>query len=255
MGKKGRPTSEQEKGSGKFDCENRKWHMDWGRGHMNRKVQIKILLDAAMTLLLLFLMGYQLWGEAAHEWAGAAIFLSFILHNILNLAWYRNLFRGRYNPMRTAVLAVNVLLILSMICLMISSVILSRYVFAFLPVHGFMSLGRRMHMAAAYWGFGLMAAHLGLHWNMLLGMAGRLIKGEIHSAAARLAAVLAGTGIAIYGLTVFIKRDLLIYMFLRTEFVFLDYDEPKILFYLNYLALMGLFIYIAHYGLKLLKKV
>ena len=57
LGKKGRPTSEQEKGSGKFDCENRKWHMDWGRGHMNRKVQIKILLDAAMTLLLLSALG------------------------------------------------------------------------------------------------------------------------------------------------------------------------------------------------------
>ena len=222
---------------------------------MNRKAKIKSPLDAAMTLLMLFLMGYQLWREAAHEWAGAAIFLSFILHNILNLAWYRNLFKGRYNPMRTAVLIVNVLLILSMICLMVSSVILSRYVFAFLPVHGFMSLGRMMHMAAAYWGFVLMAAHLGLHWNMLLGMAGRLIRSESHSAGARMAAVLAGTGIALYGITVFIRRDLLTYMFLRTEFVFLDYDEPRLLFYLDYLALMGLFIYIAHYGLKLLKEV
>lgn len=222
---------------------------------MNRKAKIKILLDAVMTILMLFLMGYQLWGEKAHEWAGAAVFLSFILHNILNLTWYRNLFKGRYNPMRTAVLAVNGLLLLSMVCLMVSSVILSRYVFAFLPVHGFLSLGRKMHMAAAYWGFALMAAHLGLHWNMLLGMAGKLIKTESHSAVARVAAVLAGTGIALYGFTVFIRRDLLTYMFLRTEFVFLDYDEPVFLFYLDYLALMGLFIYIAHYGFQLLKKV
>lgn len=229
--------------------------MDWGRGSVNRKAKIKILLDAMMMFLLLFLMGYQLWGEAAHEWAGAAIFLLFILHNILNLAWYRNLFKGRYNPMRIAVLIVNVLLILTMICLMVSSVILSRYAFAFLPVHGFMSLGRMMHMAAAYWGFVLIAAHLGLHWNMLLGMAERFIKAENHSAGARMAVVLAGTGIALYGFTVFIRRDLLTYMFLRTEFVFLDYNESMLLFYLDYLALMGLFIYIAHYGLKLLKKV
>jgi hypothetical protein len=26
--------------------------------------------DAAMTLALLFLMGYQFWGEALHEWVG-----------------------------------------------------------------------------------------------------------------------------------------------------------------------------------------
>lgn len=222
---------------------------------MNRKIKIKILLDAAMTLVILFLMGYQLWGEAAHEWAGAAIFILFILHNVLNLTWYRNLFRGKYNPMRAAVFVVNLLLLISMACLVISSVILSRYVFAFLPIHGGMSLGRLMHMAAAYWGFVLMAAHLGLHWNMLLGMAGRLVKTETWSTAAKVTAFLAGTGIALYGLSVFVKRDLLTCLFLRTEFVFLDYNEPKILFYLDYLALMGLFIYLAHYGLKLLKKV
>ena len=28
---------------------------------------IKIVVDVLMTLALLFLMGYQLWGEAAHE--------------------------------------------------------------------------------------------------------------------------------------------------------------------------------------------
>ena len=33
----------------------------------------KIIVDVLMTLVLLFLMGYQLWGEAAHEWAGAGM--------------------------------------------------------------------------------------------------------------------------------------------------------------------------------------
>lgn len=30
----------------------------------------KRAVDAAMTLALLFLKGYQFWGDAAHEWAG-----------------------------------------------------------------------------------------------------------------------------------------------------------------------------------------
>lgn len=222
---------------------------------MNQKTKIKVLLDLVMTLLLLFLMGYQLWGEAAHEWAGAAIFILFILHNILNRAWYRNLFRGRYTAMRMVSLTVNVSLLAAMLCLMISSIILSRYVFAFLPIRGGMSLGRMMHMAAAYWGFVLMAVHLGLHWNMLLGMTGRLLKtGSVSTGAGRMA-FLAGTGIALYGLFAFFKRNLITYMFLRSEFVFLDYNEPKFLFYLDYLALMGLFIYIAHYGVMLIKKI
>ena len=82
-------------------------------------------------------------------------------------------------------------------------------------------------------------------------MSKRLIKPNPHSAAANKGAFLKGPGIALYGLFVFIKRDLLTYMFLQTEFVFLDYEEPKILFYLDYLAMMGLFIYIAHYGSKI----
>ena len=43
-------------------------------------------------------------------------------------------------------------------------------------------------------------------------------------------------------------------MFLRSEFVFLDYEEPKLLFLLDYLALMGLCIFIAHYIAKLVRR-
>ena len=222
---------------------------------MNRKIKVKITLDILMTLFLLFLMGYQLWGDAAHEWAGAAIFILFIMHNVMNRAWYQNIVRGRYTAMRTLTLIVNILLLISMVCLMVSGIILSRYVFDFLPIRGGMALARLMHMAAAYWSFVLMAVHLGLHWNMLLGMSKRLIKPNPHSAAANRGAFLIGTGIALYGLFVFIKRDLLTYMFLQTEFVFLDYEEPRILFYLDYLAMMGLFIYIAHYGSKIVKEI
>ena len=42
----------------------------------------KWAVDAAMTVALLFLMGYQFWGDAAHEWAGAGIFVLFAVHHI-----------------------------------------------------------------------------------------------------------------------------------------------------------------------------
>ena len=56
-----------------------------------------------------------------------------------------------------------------------------------------------------------------------------------------------GTVIAAYGLTVFIRRDLLTYMLIRTQFVFLDFNEPVPLFYIDYLAMMGTFIWIAYW--------
>lgn len=48
-------------------------------------------------------------------------------------------------------------------------------------------------------------------------------------------------------------RGLPVYLFAQAEFVFLDYGEPKVLFYLDYLAMMGTFIFLAHYAAKLLK--
>ena len=42
-------------------------------------------------------------------------------------------------------------------------------------------------------------------------------------------------------------------MLLKNQFVFFDYDEPLILFLLDYIAVMGLFIFIGYYigqGLK-----
>lgn len=64
-----------------------------------------------------------------------------------------------------------------------------------------------------------------------------------------------GAGIAIYGLVVFIQRDLLTYMLLQTQFVFLDFGESIPLFYLDYLAMMGAFIFLAYYISKLLRKI
>ena len=40
----------------------------------------------------------------------------------------------------------------------------------------------------------------------------------------------------------------------KSEFVFLDYSESRILFYVDYLVLIGLCIFIAHYCAKLMRK-
>lgn len=63
-----------------------------------------------------------------------------------------------------------------------------------------------------------------------------------------------GAGTAGYGLYIFATRDLATYMFLRTEFVFLDYSESPISFYIDYLAMMGLFIWAAYYLSMFLQK-
>lgn len=138
---------------------------------MKPKAKVKIAVDVLMTLGMLFLMGYQFWGDVAHEWAGAGMFVLFILHHALNGGWYKSLFRGKYSPARIFQLVIDLLVFLDMLGLMVSGVILSNHVCAFLPIQGGMSFARTLHMLASFWGFLLMALHLGLHWNVFLGMA------------------------------------------------------------------------------------
>ncbi|WP_195976231.1 DUF4405 domain-containing protein [Hydrogeniiclostridium mannosilyticum] len=221
---------------------------------MKPKTILKLTIDVFMTLALLFLMGYQFWGEAAHEWIGAGMFLLFIAHHILNGHWHKSLFKGKYNTMRIVTLCIDVLILLAMLAQMYSGIVMSRHVFDFLPSAGGMSLARRLHILGAYWGYILMSLHLGLHWNMILGMVRKAVRLKSDSKIRRTVVFFAGLIIAGYGVWVFIDRDFPTYLFLKSEFVFLDYSEPKTLFYIDYLALMGLCIFIAHYGTKLIRK-
>lgn len=50
--------------------------------------------------------------------------------------------------------------------------------------------------------------------------------------------------IAGYGVYAFIRRDVGIYMFLKSHFVFYVFSEPVIYFLIDYLAVMGLFVFV-----------
>ena len=132
---------------------------------------------------------------------------------------------------------------------------MSRYVFYFLSALDGMSLARRLYILGAYWDFLLMSLHLGFHWNVILEMF-RKAAGIKNKAKSRsIIAFIVGLVIAEYGVRVFIGRDFSTYLFLKSEFVFLDYSKSKFLFYIDYLALMGLCIFIAHYSIKLIQKI
>ena len=57
-----------------------------------------------------------------------------------------------------------------------------------------------------------------------------------------------------YGAYAFMKRNLAEYMFLRSQFVFFDFEEPLIYFLLDYIAIMILFAGLGHYLMLLLRR-
>lgn len=134
-----------------------------GKVLMKKKMVFKISVDMVMTVLLLLLMARQITGDSAHEWLGAGMFVLWIVHHSLNRNWYSHLFRGRYTSARIMQIIVNAAVLFFMLGLMVSGVILSREVFAFLPISGGVAFARSLHVVSAFWGFVLMAFHLGLH--------------------------------------------------------------------------------------------
>lgn len=220
---------------------------------MKPKMIVKISVDFVMTVLLLLLMARQLLGNVVHEWLGAGMFVLWILHHVLNASWHRRAGKGRYTPYRAVQLAVNFLLLLSMAGTMVSGIILSREVFAFLPVSGGIALARPMHILCGFWGFVLMVLHLGMHWNMILGMLKKRF-GPVTKKPVQMLLRTGGLAIAVYGIYAFLKNQIPSYLFLTSSFVFFDFERPVPLFFTEYLAMMGLFIFLAHYGGKLLRK-
>ena len=211
----------------------------------NSKIVCKIAIDLAMTVGLLTQMAYLIIGQELHEWLGVGMFVLFIAHNMLNLNWYKNLLHGKYTPFRVLITAVNLLVLACMVGLLVSGMMMSRHVFAFLKISGGMSFARSLHMLAAYWGFVLMSVHLGLH----LGMVARHLP-QTRPLLLRVAVLL----VAAYGIFSFIKHNIVSYLFLTIEFAFFDPNQPAFLFFMEYLAMMGLCVCATHYGAKLLRK-
>lgn len=183
-----------------------------------------------MTLLLLLAMAYEMVGPALmgpdgyelgpilHEGIGGAFLLLVLLHLWLNRRWLMNLFHGRYTAPRALLTLADLLLIVDVLLLLLSGVVMSRALG--LELEGGMDLARTTHMLAAYWGFVVMSFHIGLHWRRLpLWMPLPML----------------------YGAWAFIKRQIGDYMFLRSQFVFFDFEEPIGWFFLDYIAVMLLF--------------
>lgn len=221
---------------------------------MKPKTVIRTAADILMTAALIFLMGYHLWGDTLHEWAGTIMLVLFIAHHLLNARWHKALSKGKYNAVRILTLTVDVLVFISMLAQMYSGIVMSRHVFDFLPTSGGMAMARRLHILGAYWGFIFMSLHIGLHWDMLMGI---FRKASGISSGSKLRSRIMfclGLIIAGYGVWVMKSRDFPTYLFLKSEFVFLDYGEPEILFCIDHIAVMGLWIFAAHYAAKLFRK-
>lgn len=218
---------------------------------MKLKMKVKVVIDVCMTILLLLLMAFQITGQQFHEWFGAGMLVLFLVHNILNYRWYKNLLKGRYNILRILQIVINFAVLVSVLCLAYSGVVMSNYVFGFVSIKGTTALTRQMHMAASYWGFVLMSVHLGFHWGMVVSMVRKAIGERKIPKSAPWILRMTAFAIAGYGAVCFYKANIVSYLFLKNQFAFFDFEQSAVSVLSEYLAMMGLWVFTGYYMMKL----
>lgn len=224
---------------------------------MIKKKQIKIVLDIIMSIALLFLMAFQVTGDMYHEWIGSGMLVLFVVHNCLNIGWYKTIFKGKYSAQRILRTLVNLLVLAAIIITGYSGIVMSRFVFDFLPISGGMATARKLHLAGAYWAFVLMSVHLGMHWSLMISRF--YAKGDKEQKGSAVWKTntgktgiiwllrLVAAAIAVYGAFLFGQAEIYRNMFLQNEFAILDFETPAVLLILQNLAMMATWVFIGHY--------
>ena len=131
------------------------------------KNKLKIVIDILMTIVFILLMCNQVTGVLAHEILGISVIILFIIHQILNINYYKQLFKGKYNKLRIDYVAVNSLLLIMMIIMIISAMLISQHTLKFLNLSND-SLGRELHIISTYIIYMLIGLHIGLHYNSIV---------------------------------------------------------------------------------------
>lgn len=213
---------------------------------MKTNQRIRMAADVLMVIFLPLLMAYSLVGEAVHEWLGIAMALLFLLHHALNWRWHRNITKGRFSAVRVLGTVMDSLLVIVMIALPVSGVLMSKHAFPFLGVSAGTSAARTVHLLASHWGFILMGLHLGLHWGMLLGMFKKAA--PVKSPAPAFKVWLRGVAalLCLYGIYSLHVLQYGGYLFLKTQFVFLDFSKPILISLAERAAILCLFACAGH---------
>ena len=215
------------------------------------KKTFKRILDILMTLALPCLMAYELIGQETHEILGLCTVGLFIPHHAMNWQWHKNLFRGKYTAYRTVLTVLDVLMIIVFIDQAVTGIMMAKHVFPDLPHVGRRSFARVLHLLGAYWGFTVCCLHAGMH------MTGMIRKWISKTGMARVLPAALALCVSGYGIYAFVKRGLPNYMTLREQFVFFDFDEPLIWFFLDYIAVLLMLMLLGSllgYGLQKMRR-
>ncbi|MBN9670546.1 DUF4405 domain-containing protein [Roseibium aggregatum] len=200
--------------------------------------RLSLVLGASLLLLLCF--AYWWLGNLAHELFGTALFLVLGFHIRSNLNWWCSLPKGNYTLRRAASVAITALLASATIVLMISSLLISRSVFAFLSVKQVFVL-REVHWYSAYWMIALVGLHIGLNWSRLVSLMRNLTGLRFAGVSWKIGSATSALILLVLGLESAAALDVWTRLTFRQSPVMWDFNADAARFFLHWIAIVGLF--------------
>ena len=209
------------------------------------KKTLKLIVDILMTVVFVLLMCVSQTGSYLHEIMGIMVIILFVIHQILNINFYKNTFKGKYGKIRIAFMVVDITLLIMMIVMMVSALMISQNILTFIQI-GNDSLGRTLHIFSTYTIYMLCGVHLGLHYNMIIKLKNE--KKMIVTGILLIFSILFGS----YG---FIKREFISKLTLQSVYP-LYFEESLFVTLVDYIGILTMFTMIGYgiYQLCILKR-
>ncbi|WP_158095259.1 hypothetical protein [Collinsella sp. An2] len=200
------------------------------RGRAARRA-VDIALAAGFSLV----MATALVEDVAHEWIGIGVFLLVVTHQVLNRSWWRTLLRGRWSLRRVVSSAVDLCLVVEVLAMLASALVVSAHAFSWLPVIPGAGWARPAHLLGSYWGYVLVGLHTGFHVQPMFARAWR------RGRCVRLALLACCAVVLLAGVWSFVTLDVGAYLTYSSPFVFVDFDTPFALRWVQWLAVGALY--------------
>lgn len=206
------------------------------------KNKMKIVIDILMTVVFILLMCSQVTEVFAHEILGISVIILFVIHQILNINYYKQLLKGKYNKLRIAYVIINSLLLIMMIIMIISAILISQHTLKFLNLSND-SIGRELHIISTYIIYMLIGLHIGLHYNSMVKL-----KKENKTILNIFMCLYA----LVFGIPGFIKKEFIIKLTLQNLYP-IHSEDNNIMILIDYIGILVMFVMIGYGIYNLLK--
>lgn len=193
-----------------------------GKSGMSKRCSFRRIISRAIEVLLavdlVALMSTALIEEAAHEWLGVALFVLAIAHICFRWRGIRAVIRGRASALKAVQLSVYALILFCLFALVVSSLVISKFAFGWLPALPGASWARGWHMVSSYWVFAFSFLHVGLSARIFPKSKRNKPRLIAWLACCLLSLVLSGIA--------FIDLNMWSHMTLEVQFAFADMETP-----------------------------